>query len=66
MLKEDKDKIKDLLMNYPCKEVMKQFSAAAIEVAGEVSDAGAQEMAKELVKFSVALDDLISGRPYLV
>lgn len=66
MLKEDKEKLRDLLKSYSPKEVMADLSEIALEAAGDISDAGMQDQAKELVKFSVALDDLISGRPFLI
>ena len=66
MLQEDKDKLKEIMMNYPAKDLMKELAGIALEVAGDVSDAGAKEMAKDYVQFSVALDDLTSGRPFLI
>lgn len=66
MLPEDKETLKRILMEYPAKMVMRELSGLALEVAGEVSDAGAKEMAKDYVQFSVALEDLTSGRPFLV
>lgn len=66
MLKDDREQLKKLMMNYPSKDVMKELSSIAIEVAGELSDIGVKEMAKDYVKFSAALDDLISGRPFLI
>ncbi len=66
MLKEDKDKLRELLKNYSPKEVMADLSEVAMEAAGDMSDGGMKDQAKDLVKFSVALDDLISGRPFLI
>jgi hypothetical protein len=66
MSKEDKAKLRELMRNYPAKAVMGELSKIALEVAGEVSDDGHSDLAKEYVRFSVALDDVISGRPFLV
>jgi hypothetical protein len=66
MLNKDKDMLKELLEQYSAKEVMKELSSIALEVAGDVSDDGFKDKAKELVKFSAALDDLTSGRPFLI
>jgi hypothetical protein len=66
MLNKDKDKLQELLELYSSKEVMRELSTIALELAGDCSDDGFKEKAKELVQFSVALDDLVSGRPFLV
>lgn len=66
MLNKDKDKLQELLEQYSAQEVMKELSTIALELAGDCSDDGLKEKAKELVQFSVALDDLVSGRPFLV
>lgn len=66
MLKEDKDKLRELLKNYSPKEVMADLSEVAMEAADDMSDNGMKDQAKDLVKFSVALDDLILGRPFLI
>lgn len=66
MLKEDKEKLRELMRNYPAKAVMGELAKIALEVASEVSDDDHSDLAKEYVRFSVALDDVISGRPFLV
>lgn len=66
MLPFDKEYLKNMLLIYPPKEVMRELAGIALEVADEASDNGSKETAKELVLFSVALDDLITGRPFLV
>lgn len=66
MLKEDKEKLRELMRNYPAKAVMGELAKIALEVASEVSDDDHSDLAKEYVRFSVALDDMISGRPFLV
>jgi hypothetical protein len=45
---------------------MVSLSQLALEQASEFSDLGLADQAKDLVKFSISLDDLISGRPFLI
>lgn len=66
MLQADKDKLKELLKTYTAKEVMRELSDVALEAAGDLSDNGNQKEAKEMTVFSVALEDLVTGRPFLV
>lgn len=66
MLKEDREKLKDLFSNYSPKEIISVLSDVSIETANDFSDNGLKEKAQDLVKFSVSLEDLILGRPYLV
>lgn len=66
MLQEDRDKIKELLKNYSTKEVVSNLAAVALETADDLSDDGLKDQAQDLVRFSVSLEDLISGRPFLV
>lgn len=66
MLQADKDKLKELLKVYSPKLVMRELSHVALEAAGDLSDDGFQKESKEMTMLSVALDDLVSGRPFLV
>ena len=66
MLKEDRDKLKELMMNYPAKDLMAELSGVAQEVADDLSDMGAKEMAKDYVRIVVSLEDITSGRPFLI
>jgi hypothetical protein len=62
----DQDKLRDLFKNYSPQEIMVSLSQLALEQASEFSDLGLADQAKDLVKFSISLDDLISGRPFLI
>lgn len=66
MLAEDLDTLKDLLQNYSPQEVAGALAQAAIETASDLSDDGFNDKSKQLVVFAASLEDLISGRPYLV
>jgi hypothetical protein len=66
MYQADKEKLMEVLADYPVKEIMEQLSGLVLKIADEAVDSGNKERAKELVQFSVALDDLIAGRPFLV
>lgn len=66
MLQEDKDKLRELLKEYSAKEVMRDFSEIALSAADEYSDMDLKDKVKELILFAVAMEDLISGRPFLV
>lgn len=66
MLQEDKEKLKQILSDYSPQEIMTQLSELAVQAADQLSDNGLKDQAKDLVKFSISLDDLISGRPFLV
>lgn len=66
MLNKDKDMLHELLEQYSTQEVMKELSSIALELAGDCSDDGLKDKAKELVKFSVSLEDLSKGRPFLL
>lgn len=66
MLAEDLDKLKDLFRNYSPQEVAGALAQAAMETASDMSDDGFSDKSKELVVFASSLEDLISGRPYLV
>jgi hypothetical protein len=66
MLIKDRQILKDILMNYTAQEVMRELSEISSDVADELSDNGFKDQAKDMVKFSVALNDLISGRPFLI
>ncbi len=66
MLLEDEIKLVELFEQYPPKVIMTALSAIAQSVADDCSDNGFSDKAKELTLLSVAIDDIISGRPYLV
>jgi len=66
MLKEDREKLKELMMNYSAKDLMNELSEVALEVAGDLSDIGSNEMSKLYTVLSVSLEELSSGRPFLV
>jgi hypothetical protein len=62
----DKEMLKKLFKSYRVSEVMKELSKSSLEVASDLSDDGFKDEAKELVQFSATLDDIVSGRPFLV
>ena len=66
MLKEDMDKLKDLVMNYSPNEFMKVLKTVVQDVADENSDNGLKERAKDFSRLAQTLDDITSGRPFLV
>lgn len=66
MFKEDKDFLKNLLADYDPKLVMRALAEAAQEAADEASDDGLSDDAKQLSLMAQALEDITSGRPYLV
>jgi len=66
MLQRDQKKLFDLLSKYPTKEVMNNLVKMSFTLADDLSDQGSKEQAQELLKFAVSLEELISGRPYLI
>ena len=69
MLKEDKDKLKELVMNYPVKDLMKALSEVTSEVVDDMSDlheGHAPPIVKEYAQFAATLEDLAEGRPFLL
>jgi len=69
MLKEDKEKLKELMMNYPADVLMKELAETALEVAGDISDlhqGNAPPIVKRYTQLAVTLEDIMSGRPFLV
>lgn len=66
MLPEDEEGLKELLILYSPKTVMRRLSILASEAADEASDHGLKEQAKDLSQMAQALEDITSGRPFLV
>ena len=66
MLLETKELLKVILRENSSKEIMKQLSSIAMDLADDFSDEGLNEKAKEMTVFSSSLNDLVSGRPFLV
>lgn len=66
MLPEDEDIVRDLFLNYSPQLIMRRLSALALEAADNFSDLQLKHRAKELVALSISLEDLVSGRPFLV
>lgn len=69
MLKEDKEKLKELVMNYPPDMLLKELASAVSEVADEMADGheGAPPpIVKRYTVMASSLEDLMSGRPFLV
>lgn len=69
MLKEDKDKLKELMMNYSADQFLKEMAEVALEVAGDLSDlheGSPPPIAKRYTQIAVSLEDIVAGRPYLM
>lgn len=66
MYPDDKENLERILMNYSSKELLKELVAMTLDVAGNYSDRGDAQRAKEYTNLSVSLADLSSGRPFLV
>lgn len=66
MLLETRELLKLILKENSSKEVMRELASIAADLADDLSDEGLNEKAKEMTVFSSSLDDLISGRPFLV
>lgn len=66
MLNKDKAKLIELFKKYSPEEIMKNLSSIAIDTASDLSDDGFKDQSKNLTRFSMALDDLISNKPYLI
>jgi hypothetical protein len=66
MLKEDKDFLKNLFADYTPQLVMRTLVEVVGEAADEASDNGLKDDAKNLTLFAKALEDITSGRPFLV
>lgn len=58
--------LKSMLKMYSAKELMQELGEVAAELADECSDDGLKDKAKELSIFAQTMEDLVSGRPFLV
>lgn len=58
--------LKSMLKLYSTKEMMQGLAEAASEMADESSDNDLKDKAKELSLFAQTMEDLISGRPFLI
>ena len=58
--------LRSMLKMYSTKEMMQGLAEAATDVAGECSDNDLKEKAKELSLFAQTMEDLVSGRPFLI
>jgi hypothetical protein len=69
MLPEDKEKLKELMMNYSADVFLREMADVALEVASDLSDLHEgcpPPVAKRYTQIAVSLEDIVSGRPYLV
>lgn len=66
MFQEDKEFLKNLFVDYSPQEVMKTLVEVVGEAADEASDEGLKDDAKALSQMAKTLEDITSGRPYLV
>ncbi len=66
MLKEDKDFLKNLFVDYTPQDIMKALVEISAEAADEASDNGMKEDAKKLSVLAQSLEDITTGRPFLV
>ena len=62
----NKTKLKNLLQEYSAKEVLAALSNTASDLASDFCDYGLKDKAKDLIHLSAVLDDLISGKPFLL
>lgn len=58
--------LKEMLKTYSTKNVMLALAKAASDLADNYVDSGMKDNAKELSLLSQSLEDLVSGRPFLV
>lgn len=65
-MKEDKDFLRNLFVDYDPKEVMKALVEVVGEAADEASDNDLKDDAKALSQMAQSLEDITSGRPFLV
>ena len=66
MLKEDKDFLRNLFNDYTPQLVMRTLVEVVGEAADEASDNGLKDDAKALSAMAKTLEDITSGRPFLV
>lgn len=66
MFQDDKEFLKGLFVDYTPQEVMKAMLEVVAEAADEASDNGCKDDAKALSQMAKTLEDITSGRPYLV
>ncbi len=66
MLKEDKDFLRNLFNDYTPQHVMKALVEVVGEAADEASDNDLKDDAKNLSQMAQTLEDITSGRPFLV
>ena len=66
MIKEDKEVLKELILSYSSKDFMKSLKEIVAEAADHLSDVGFKERAAELSVLAQSLEDITSGRPFLV
>jgi hypothetical protein len=58
--------LRSMLKMYSTKEMMQGLAEAAADMADECSDNDLKDKAKELSLFAQTMEDLISGRPFLI
>jgi len=69
MLLEDKKILKKLMMSYSADVFIKDMADVALEVAGDLSDlheGTSPAVSKRYTQIAVLLEDIVSGRPYLL
>lgn len=66
MFQEDKEFLKNLFADYSPQEIMKALVEVVGEAADEASDEGLKDDAKALSQMAKTLEDITSGRPFLV
>jgi hypothetical protein len=58
--------LRSMLKTYSTKEMMQGLAKAAAQMADESSDNYLKDKAKELSLFAQTMEDLVSGRPFLI
>jgi hypothetical protein len=69
MLKEDKEKLKELMMNHSAHDIMQAISEVAQEIADDLTDlheGNPPPIVKDYVVLSSTMEDLRIGKPFLV
>lgn len=62
----DEALLKSMLKIYSTKEMMQTLGEVASELANECSDEGLKDKSKDLSIFAQTMEDLVSGRPFLI
>ena len=65
MWEEDKGSLKAILQDYSIKEIVSVLAEVSAELSDEMSDVGLKEKSKQLTIFSISMEELSKGKPFL-